>query len=156
MDTNDLKAGVIQYRHYRNQCHTLRVKIQNMSDTLMEVKEPQIEALDDLEAADAFGCLHTHLRWFEGELMDSPTADRHLKQVFASHMLMECHIKSVKPIQRQDLWCKYHQWGNHTTDQCDIFKKCHTCKVMGHVAINCPRKPKHRTPKATHSNRFCK
>ena len=85
MDTNDLKAGVIQYCHYRDQCHMLRVKIWNMSDTLMEVEEHQIEALNDLEAADAFGCLRAHLRWFEGELMDSPTTDRRLKQVFASH-----------------------------------------------------------------------
>jgi len=98
MDTNDLKAGVIQYRHYRDQCHTLCVKIRNMSDTLMEVEEHQIEALDDLKAANAFGCLRAHLGWFEGELMDSPTADRRLKQVFAGHTLTECHIKSVKPI----------------------------------------------------------
>ena len=99
MDTNDLKAGVIQYRHYCNQCHTLRVKIQNMSDTLMEVKEHQIEALDNLEAADAFGRLRAHLGWFEGELMDSPAADHHLKQVFTGHTLTERHIKSVKPIR---------------------------------------------------------
>ncbi len=156
MDTNDLKAGVIQYRHYRDQCHVLHTKIQNMSDTLMEVKEHQIKALDNLEAANAFGCLHAHLGWFEGELMDSPAADRHLKQVFASHTLTERHIKLVKPIRRQDLWCKYHQWGNHTTNQCNIFKKCCTCKVMGHVAINCPRKPKHHTPKAAHSTCFHK
>ena len=98
MDTNDLKAGIIQYHHYRDQCHMLRAKIQNMSDTLMEVEEHQIEALDDLKAADAFGHLRAHLGWFEGELMDSPTADRRLKQVFAGHTLTECNIKSVKPI----------------------------------------------------------
>src|SRR6266446_4647075 len=82
MDTNDLKAGVIQYRHYHNQCHALRAKIQNMTDTLMEVEEHQVEALSDLKAAHTFGCLRAHLGWFEGELMDSPTTDRRLKQVF--------------------------------------------------------------------------
>ena len=156
MDTNDLKAGVIQYRHYRDQCHALCAKIQNMTDTLMEVKEHQVEALGDLKAANTFGHLRAHLGWFEGKLMDSPAADRCLKQIFVGHKLTEHHIKSVKPIQRQDLWCKYHQWGNHTTDQCDLFKKCCTCKVMGHIAINCPRKPKCCIPKAAHSNRFRK
>ena len=38
MDTNDLKAGVIQYHHYRDQCHALHAKIRNMTDTLMELK----------------------------------------------------------------------------------------------------------------------
>ena len=156
MDTNDLKAGVIQYRHYRDQCHVLHAKIRNMTDTLMEVEEHQVEALGDLEAANAFGRLRAHLGWFEGKLMDSPTADRRLKQIFVGHKLMEHHIKSVKLIRCQNLWCKYYQWGNHTTDQCDLFKKCCTCKVMGHVTINCPRKPKHRIPKAAHSNHFCK
>ncbi len=99
MDTNDLKAGVIQYRHYCDQCHALRTKIQNMSDMLMEVKEHQIEALDDLEAANAFGRLHTHLGWFKGELMDNFATDCRLKQVFAGHTLTECHIKSVKLIR---------------------------------------------------------
>ncbi len=79
MDTNDLKAGVIQYRHYCDQCHMLCTKIRNMSDMLMEVEEHQIEALDNLEAPDAFGHLCTHLGWFEGELMDNPATDRHLK-----------------------------------------------------------------------------
>jgi len=103
MDTNDLKAGVIQYRHYHDQCHTLRAKIWNMTDTLMKVKEHQVEALGDLEAADTFSHLHTHLGWFEGELMDSPTADRRLKQIFIGHKLTERHIKSVKLIRCQDL-----------------------------------------------------
>jgi hypothetical protein len=146
----------MQYRWYRDQCHALRAQIRSLQDKLMKREEHQIEALDDLEAADAFGRLRAHLGWFEGELMDNPTADRCLKEVFAGHTITERQIRLVKPIRRQDLWCKYHNWGNHVTEQCDIFKRCHTCNVLGHVAVNCPRKPKRKVPKAAHSVRFHK